>query len=186
MGLEKPNDSSVICFATVFSYITINLLVANNAALPSIWVLVFGRILTFVLIVGLQHVPISITLDGFMHIVSIIYVAITVFDRKVLWSELCQVTSSVTGPWYVIGDFNTCLGAHEKLGDFLLIYLVVSSQWPLMNATFQRLILWIPFILGWVVVVRRWCRFDWTRSFALWLPLRFGLPYLAFLCPGIT
>ena len=36
--------------------------------------------------------------------------------RRQLWAELENLSSLITMNWFVLGDFNSCLGAHEKTG----------------------------------------------------------------------
>lgn len=44
------------------------------------------------------------------------YGATTVFNRRLFWEDLRLQFEAGQGPWYIIGDFNACLSAHEKTG----------------------------------------------------------------------
>ena len=45
---------------------------------------------------------------------SAVYASTAVYTRRQLWNDLLLL--NIQGPWCCIGDFNTVLGAHEKLG----------------------------------------------------------------------
>ncbi|KAG5614400.1 hypothetical protein H5410_014224 [Solanum commersonii] len=48
--------------------------------------------------------------------ISIVYAKNSYNHRKILWKNLRNITTSITGPWLVCGDFNEVTNALEKLG----------------------------------------------------------------------
>ncbi|XP_020678602.2 uncharacterized protein LOC110096820 [Dendrobium catenatum] len=51
---------------------------------------------------------------------SIVYAANNACDRKDLWASICAVAPSGDVPWAVIGDFNCCRYASDKMGGLPL------------------------------------------------------------------
>lgn len=66
-----------------------------------------------------QCMVLSCSLEGVTCFVVVIYVATIYTNMKYLWEALSDLLHIHIGPWLLIGDFNTILGAHEKLGGRL-------------------------------------------------------------------
>lgn len=75
-----------------------------------------------VLHVSLQHITIQLNnKGGLSFIISVIYGENTEKDRKCLWEDINKIHDAHHNlPWILIGDFNTCRYANEKLGGKLL------------------------------------------------------------------
>ncbi|XP_050229569.1 uncharacterized protein LOC126678717 [Mercurialis annua] len=47
---------------------------------------------------------------------TIIYGANQLMDRQILWQKLVQMSSQITGPWMIQGDFNAVMGENDRCG----------------------------------------------------------------------
>lgn len=87
---------------------------------PNLWLLCHADVTPTVLSATAQQLTVSCILDSVSCIITCVYAKTTVVARRRLWYDLAYVKSSfVKGPWAVIGDFNSVLGAHEKRGGVL-------------------------------------------------------------------
>ncbi|PON48518.1 Endonuclease/exonuclease/phosphatase, partial [Trema orientale] len=62
----------------------------------------------------LQHVSASFKLHGELFFASFVYASCNYMDSRYLWDSLSSL--HVDGPWLVMGDFNSIMGAHETTG----------------------------------------------------------------------
>ncbi|KAK3199213.1 hypothetical protein Dsin_022628 [Dipteronia sinensis] len=51
--------------------------------------------------------------------IPFVYAATTVTARRHLWDDMLSLSSSVSGPWLDIGDFNAVIGAYKKSGGVI-------------------------------------------------------------------
>lgn len=47
---------------------------------------------------------------------TIVYASPHSYQHETVWRELIELSTSVSGPWYIAGDFNQVLFTHEKQG----------------------------------------------------------------------
>ena len=92
----------------------------NALRLPSIWVLVFddiGASNVSVLSSSDQQITVDFDLDSFYVTLSFVYVNVLFSSRRKLWQDLTCIRPLISSDWYMLGDFNACFGAHEKMGN---------------------------------------------------------------------
>ncbi|PON43341.1 Endonuclease/exonuclease/phosphatase, partial [Trema orientale] len=95
--------------------IRLNLVAQNDKALPSLWVFCNSAVDNFQVIQShSQHVSVSFLFNGVLIFGSFIYASCDYIVRRDLWDSLSSL--HVTGPWLVLGDFNSVMGAHETTG----------------------------------------------------------------------
>ncbi|PON75644.1 Endonuclease/exonuclease/phosphatase [Trema orientale] len=93
----------------------LELVAQNDKPLPSIWVFTSTAISNFqVTISHSQHVSASFEFHGDLFFASFVYASCNYIARRDLWDSLSSL--HVDGPWLVIGDFNSVMGAHETTG----------------------------------------------------------------------
>jgi endonuclease/exonuclease/phosphatase (EEP) superfamily protein YafD len=54
--------------------------------------------------------------DGSTIHIAVVYASTLYITRRKLWLELTNMLHAHPGPWLFVGDFNSILGAHERLG----------------------------------------------------------------------
>lgn len=85
---------------------------------PHIWIFWISYITVSVSQVCEQSRTSNLSLaDGSLIIVvSMIYLKCTRSERKVLWNNLCMISSSLSVPWILGGNFHVISNAMEKAG----------------------------------------------------------------------
>lgn len=98
-------------------------------------------------------------------------------DRAILWNSLCTISSSITKPWLVCGDFNCVRHPSEKVGGFLNVFSnhLMPVLIPAFSQTFElQLLSWSKKDSGPRIIM---CRLDrnsfWKNLFpqVSYLPL---------------
>ena len=64
-----------------------------------------------------QHITVQCSLPSHTQFITCVYGNILASVRRHLWTELEFISSLISDSWFVMGDFNACFGAHEKLGN---------------------------------------------------------------------
>ncbi|KAK9941651.1 hypothetical protein M0R45_007351 [Rubus argutus] len=84
---------------------------------PNLWLLCHVDVKPQTLSCTEQQITISCSIEGVIVVLTTVYAKTTVVGRRLLWDDLATIHSSfINGPWFVFGDFNCVLGAHEKRG----------------------------------------------------------------------
>jgi hypothetical protein len=91
----------------------------NNNTIPTIWCLWNNLQNTTVLLNNSQCIALSFYVGGVPNYIAAIYASTFYIKRRNLWQDLTTLLNNNNGPWMFIGDFNSILGAHEKLGGKL-------------------------------------------------------------------
>ncbi|KAK8626084.1 hypothetical protein V6N13_133736 [Hibiscus sabdariffa] len=62
------------------------------------------------------HFRINCVADGCSSLATLIYASLNATKRKILWSHLDQIASSIYQPWILFGDFNATLSIDDRMG----------------------------------------------------------------------
>ncbi|PON38505.1 Endonuclease/exonuclease/phosphatase [Parasponia andersonii] len=83
--------------------------------MPSLWILCSSAVSGFQVISShSQHVSSSFVFNDVLFYVSFVYVSCNYIVRHDLWDSLSAL--HIVGPWLILGDFNSVMGAHETTG----------------------------------------------------------------------
>jgi hypothetical protein len=106
----------------------------NNT--PSLWCLWNNQYHITILLNTTQCIAFTFLVDGVPTYIAVIYASTLYLNRRKLWLDLTKLLSDNQGPWLFIGDFNSILGAHEKLGGKLTLHIACSdfSGWTNLNS----------------------------------------------------
>jgi len=68
--------------------------------------------------------------------IAAIYASTFYINRRTLWSDLSTLIHAQPGPWMFIGDFNSIMGAHEKIGGRLPLHIacIDFSSWTSLHS----------------------------------------------------
>ena len=93
----------------------LNFISCNVASSPSLWVFAASHLTHSVKFCSNQQITIlcSSHIDSW---ITLVYGSTSGISRRLLWSELHFIHSQCSINWFLIGDFNACLGSHEKFG----------------------------------------------------------------------
>ncbi|KAK1584668.1 hypothetical protein Q3G72_035023 [Acer saccharum] len=84
---------------------------------PSIWLFCAENIISPSVVSNSdKQISIFTTVDNFPYWMTFVYAATTLYARRSLWVDFSLLSSSISGPWLALGDFNTIISAHENLG----------------------------------------------------------------------
>jgi len=83
-----------------------------------------------------QCIALSFIVEDTFIFIAIIYAYTFYIKRRALWLELSTLIQNHPGPWMFIGDFNSILGAHEKVGGRIPLHIACSefSSWSNMHS----------------------------------------------------
>jgi hypothetical protein len=87
--------------------------------IPSIWCHWSKNFKPFILLDHEQCLVFSCLLEDTVCFIAIVYADTLYTNRRCLWEALTDVINLHRGPWLIIGDFNSTLGAYEKIGGRL-------------------------------------------------------------------
>lgn len=65
-----------------------------------------------------------------------VYANLHLLQLTSLWDNLSDISQYIVGPWGLIGDFNTILHAHERVGGRVLFYF--SEREPTISETSSK------------------------------------------------
>jgi len=107
-----------------------------NNSTPTLWCLWNKQHNVTILHNAPQCIVISFIDEGTPIFIAIIYASTFYINRRALWLELSMLIENHLGPWMFIGDFNSILGAHEKLGGRIPLNIACSefSSWSNMHS----------------------------------------------------
>ena len=107
-------------FVVVFGGLLICLFIAaTSSMLPNMWILVSNDlgVRNIDVFSSLdQHITVHCIINDHPQFITCFYANVLAFIRRWLWSELYYLAFLILHNWFVLGDFNSCFGAHEKLG----------------------------------------------------------------------
>lgn len=64
-----------------------------------------------------QFVHMQVTWKGTLSwLITVVYASTSYVKRQELWDEMASLASSIVDPWVVLGDFNSILAEHERMG----------------------------------------------------------------------
>ena len=92
---------------------------SNLTRLPSLWLLIsddIGAGTVDLFSSSEQHITVRWKIGNQYQFIACIYANVLASIRCHLWVELEHIAPLISDSWFVIGDFNSCFGAHEKLG----------------------------------------------------------------------
>ena len=113
-----------------------NNVVNNNNSTPTIWCLWNNTYNLTVLLNTAQCIAFRFEVAGVSLYIAAIYASTHYLTRRNLWLELTSLLNEHQGPWLFIGDFNSILGAQEKLGSRLPLHIACSEflGWTNLNS----------------------------------------------------
>jgi hypothetical protein len=82
----------------------------------SIWCLWNSQQLVTILLNKSQCIAFSFLHEGSIIYTAVVYAATTYTIRRELWRDLSTLQTDYPGPWIFVGDYNSILGAHERVG----------------------------------------------------------------------
>ncbi|CAM8975881.1 unnamed protein product [Rhodiola kirilowii] len=89
----------------------------GGEANSKIWVLWRDSVEVTFIKAGNQFISVSVQTDmNIQYTCTFVYASTSVSVRQNLWHDLLDMSSSITGPWIVAGDFNTISSGSEKKG----------------------------------------------------------------------
>lgn len=85
--------------------------------IPNLWGLCKPSLMPTVVSSTTQQLSFSVPCEGQVVYISAVYASTAYLVRRQLWSNLLDLQTDFPDPWYIIGDFNSTLGAHEVRGS---------------------------------------------------------------------
>lgn len=65
-----------------------------------------------------QTITISISLGGSSRSCTALYVCHNAIHHRTLWQYLVSLNANISGPWFLIGDFNEMISPSEQRGIY--------------------------------------------------------------------
>jgi len=111
----------LISFASFPSWFWTRLNLHNHVlnhtnSIPSLWCLWHKQYTVSILLNKPQCIAFTYIDEGTPVFIAAIYASTFYIRRRELWLDLTSLIHANPGPWLFVGDFNSILGAHEKLG----------------------------------------------------------------------
>lgn len=113
-----------------------NHVVNLNNSTPTLWCLWNKQHTITILINCDQCVAFTYNEESSLVYIAAIYASTNYVHRRKLWQTLSNLMTDHKGPWMFLGDFNSILGAHEKLGGRLPLHIACSNfvNWSNVNS----------------------------------------------------
>lgn len=101
--------------AHFWSCLNLKSFVTNNRDpyLPNLWGFCASHLDPIVFSASKQQVTSSFIWNGQTYFLFAVYASTNHVIRRSLWQDLASLTQTNPGPWLVVGDFNSILGAHS-------------------------------------------------------------------------
>lgn len=98
---------------------------------PTLWCLWNNKYTITILLNKAQCIAFTYVDEGTPTFIAAIYASTLYINRRELWFDLSYLLNEHTGPWLFFGDFNSILGAHEKLGGRIPLQIACNEflQW---------------------------------------------------------
>ena len=109
--------------------------VVNNTK-NTLWCLWSKKHTVNILLNNSQCIALSYMSDGSLIHIAAVYASTLYITRRKLWLDLTTLLQTHQGPWLLVGDFNSVLGAHERVGGRLPLHISCFEflEWTNMNA----------------------------------------------------
>ena len=91
----------------------------NDVSFHSLWFLVSNKLGTgnvSLFSSSDQQITVQFDVASSEVFITVVYANVLSFSRRKLWDELYGISSICSNSWFVLGDFNACFCAHEKIG----------------------------------------------------------------------
>lgn len=107
--------------SSFWSQLNLKFLNSNDRGnfMPNLWCFCDINLSPAIISRSSQQLSVSFNIDDQDVFISGVYASTSYLLRRHLWSDLSALQNSFSGPWCILGDFNSVLGAHETRGSNL-------------------------------------------------------------------